>query len=76
MVEIGHGIDVYYGNDYRNILLFSDERNMCYYTGSMLMEMSGDEAKYLLIEKLNNMIKNFPDYQADLNIESITDAFR
>ncbi len=75
MVEIGHGIDVYYGNDYKNNLLFPDGRNKCYYVGSMLMEMTGDEAEYLLIEKLNNMIKIFPEYQADLNIESITDAF-
>ena len=74
---IGHGIDVYYGkNDYGNIILFSDGKNICYHAGRMLIEMVREETKYLLTEKLKNMIRAFPDYTTVLNVESITDAVR
>ena len=73
---IGHGIDVYYENNHINTILFSDGRNICYHTGSMLLEMVREETKYLLTEKLRNMIRSFPDYTTFLNIESITDAFK
>lgn len=74
---IGHGIDVYYEkNDYINIVLFPDGKNIYYHAGSMLLEMVGEEAKYFLTEKLRNMICNFPDYTTALNIDSIRDAIR
>ena len=73
---IGHGIDVYYENNHINTILFSDGRNICYHTGSMLLEMVREETKYLLTEKLRNMICSFLDYTTFLNIESITDAFK
>lgn len=73
---IGHGIDVYYENNHINTVLFSDGRNICYHAGSMLLEMVREETKYLLTEKLRNMIRSFPDYTTVLNIEGITDAFK
>lgn len=74
---IGHGIDVYYEkNDYINIVLFPDGKNIYYHAGSMLLEMVGEEAKYFLTEKLRNMIYNFPDYTIALNVDSIRDAVR
>ncbi len=74
MKQIGHGIDVYYENDYKNIILFPDERNICYYSGNMLLEMSGQAAKDLIIDKLKNMIRIFPEYAVALSIDSITSA--
>lgn len=74
---MGHGIDVYYEkNDYINIVLFLDGKNICYHAGSMLLEMVREETKYLVTEKLRNMIHIFPDYSTVLNVESITDAMR
>ncbi len=73
---IGHGIDVYYENNHINTVLFPDGKNIYYHAGSMLLEMAGKEAKYLLTNKLITMIRSFPDYTVVLNIESITDGVR
>lgn len=72
---IGHGIDVYYENNHINTVLFPDG-SINYHVGSMLLQMVGEEAKYLLIEKLRNMIRSLPDYTTVLSIESITDAVK
>ena len=40
----------------------------------MLLEMAKEETRYLLIEKLKNMIHSFPDYTTSLNVESVTNA--
>lgn len=74
---IGQGIDVYYEkNDHINIVLFPDGKNIYYHDGSMLLEMVKEETKYLLTEKLRNMICRFPDYTTSLNVESIKNAVR
>ena len=38
--------------------------------------MAKEETRYLLIEKLKNMIHSFPDYATSLNVESVTNALR
>ena len=73
---IGHGIDVHYENNHINTILFSDGRKICYHAGNMLLEMAKEETRYLLIEKLKNMIHSFPDYTTSLNVESVTNALR
>ena len=73
---IGHGIDVHYENTHINMVLFPDGRNICYHAGNMLLEMSKEETKYLLIEKLKNMIHSFLDYTTSLYIESVTNALK
>ena len=73
---IGHGIDVYYKNDHKNTVLFPDGRTISYNVGNMLLEMVKEKTKYLLTEKLRNMIRIFPDYTVVLNIKNITDAFK
>lgn len=73
---IGHGIDVHYENNYINTVLFPDKRNICYHAGNMLLEMAKEETRYLLIEKLKNMIHSFPDYTTSLNVESVTNAHK
>lgn len=76
MKKIGHGIDIYYENDQKNILLLSDGRSFCYYAGSMLIEMSGEDAHWLINDRIKNMIHIFPDYQAELGRDSIVNAIK
>ena len=78
MFEIGHGIEVYYENkkEVRNTVFFPDGTYSYYGTGGMLFEVIGDEATYMITEKVGNMIKAYPGYQDSLTAESITDGFK
>ena len=62
MFEIGHGIEVYYENkkEVRNTVFFPDGTYSYYGTGGMLFEVIGDEATYMITEKVGNMIKAYP----------------
>ena len=78
MFEIGHGIEVYYENkkEVRNTVFFPDGTYSYYGTGGMLFEVIGDEATYMITEKVGNMIKAYPGYQDSLTAEAITDGFK
>ena len=78
MFEIGHGIEVYYENkkEVRNTVFFPDNTYIYYGTGGMLFEVIGDEATFMITEKVGNMIKAYPGYQDSLTAESITDGFK
>ena len=68
--------DLYYKIQISHNICLADVRNICYHAGNMLLEMSKEETKYLLIEKLKNMIHSFLDYKTSLNIESDTNALK
>ena len=78
MYEIGHGINVYFNNqkDARNIVFLPDTTYKYYDDGGMLFEVIGDEAIYMLTEKVQNMIKAFPDRYLDVTSENITAGFK
>lgn len=78
MYKVAKGIDVYYENKkgMSNIIFFSNGNHEYYNTGAMLFEAIRDEAIYLLTDKVENMIKAFPDYKVALTSESITACFK
>lgn len=78
MYKVAKGIDVYYDNKkgMPNIIFFSNGNQEYYNTGAMLFEIIRDEAIYLLTDKVENMIKAFPDYKVALTPESITECFK
>ena len=78
MYKVAKGIDVYYENkkEMPNIIFFSNNNQEYYNTGAMLFEAIRDEAIYLLTDKVENMIKAFPDYEVALTPESITACFK
>lgn len=78
MYKIAHGINIYYNNqkDLRNIVFFPDGTYKYYDDGAMLFELIGDESIYMLTEKVENMIKAFPDRQKPATGDSITDGFK
>ena len=75
MVEIGHGIDVYYEKDYYT-LLFMDKRCEERPVGSLIFEMIRDESFYIMLTKSRNAILSFPDFNDLLTIESLNNGFR
>ena len=77
-MEIAHGIDVYYENnkDFQNVVFFGDGTYRYYPTGGMLAEISSNEAMYLITDKVQNMIKLYPDADADLSQENISVMFQ
>lgn len=78
MYEIAHGIDVYYENkkEVRNIVFFAGKKYGYYQTGEMLFEVIGDESIYLLTNKVENMIKVFPDFDNALTKDGVVEGFK
>lgn len=78
MNEVAHGINVYYNNqkDISNLVFFPDSKSTYYDDGAMLFEVIGDDSIYMLTEKVENMIKAFPDKQLSVTPDSITDGFK
>lgn len=78
MYEIAHGINVYFNNqkDFRNTVFLPNSTYAYYDDGWMLFEVIGDESICMLTEKVQNMIKAFPDGQRQVTSESITDGFK
>lgn len=78
MYEIAHGIKIYYKNqkDCCNIVFLSDGTYKYYNDGAILFELVSDEAIYMLTEKVENMIKAFPDKQKPATSDSITEYFK
>ena len=78
MYKIAAGIDVYYENkkEISNIIFFSNGNYEYYNAGEMLFEFISDGAIYLMTDKVENMIKAFPDYKVALTHESITEYFK
>ncbi len=77
MKEVAHGIDVYYGNkgENQNIVVFSNNSQMIYKTGDMLLELLDPKVIYMLNQKVTNMIKYFPEYKMELDYESLKNGF-
>lgn len=78
MFEIGHGIEVYYGSNKNcpNMVYFADGTSKKYNDGGMLFEIIGDETIYMLTDKVENMIRAFPDKDQSLSNESIVGCFK
>lgn len=78
MYEIGSGIRVYFENkkEFRNVVFFPDDTYAYYPTGGMLFELISDDAIYMVTTKVENMIKAFPNYNAEASVENVTDGFR
>lgn len=74
----GSGIRVYFENkkEFRNVVFFPNGAYTYYRTGGMLFELIRDDAMYLITEKAEKMIRAFPDYNADVSKETVTDGFR
>lgn len=75
MAGIGRGINVYYENN-KYIVFFADENYRHYTVGGLLFELFADEAFYMITEKVEHMIKCFPDYQVEFSADSITAGFQ
>lgn len=78
MREVAHGLNIYYKNqkDFRNTVFFSDGKYKYYDDGTMLFEIICDDARYMLIEKVENMIKAFPNKQEMVTRDGIADCFK
>ena len=78
MYEIGSGIRVYFENkkEFRNVVFFPDDRYTYYPTGGMLFELIQDDAIYMVTTKVENMIKVFPNYNAEASVDNVTDGFK
>ena len=78
MHEIESGIRVYFENkkEFRNVVFFPDNTYTYYPTGGMLFELIRDDAIYMVTTKVENMIKSFPDYNAEASKESVTNGFK
>lgn len=78
MYEIAQGIKVYYENkkNFRNVVFFSDNTYKYYDTGAMIFEIISEEASYMLITKVQNMINAFPEKTVEANADSIVDGFK
>lgn len=78
MYEIGSGILVYFENkkNFRNVVFFPDDTYAYYQTGGMLFELIRDASIYMVTTKVENMIKAFPDYSAEVSVENVTNGFR
>lgn len=78
MYEIGSGIRVYFENkkEFRNVVFFPDDRYTYYPTGGMLFELIQDDSIYMVTTKVENMIKVFPNYNAEASVDNVTDGFK
>ena len=76
-MDRSHGIEIYYENkkDVKNTVFFPDGSYAYYRTGGMLFEQISDEAFYLTTEKVQNMIRAYPGFDAPLTRETLDDGF-
>lgn len=59
-----------------NVVFFPDDGYAYYSTGGMLFELIRDDAVYMVTTKVENMIKAFPNYNAEVSAENVTEGFR
>ena len=78
MYEIGSGIRVYFENrkEFCNVVFFPDDTCTYYPTGGILFELIRDDAVYMVTTKVKNMIRAFPDCNAEASAENVTNGFR
>lgn len=71
------GISVYFNNNtkMKNIVFFDGKRHKAYDDGGMLFEIIGDEAFYILTEKVKRSINSFPDRYLLPTKETIANGF-
>ena len=76
-MDRGHGIEIYYENkkNVNNTVFFPDGSYTYYGTGGMLFEQISDQAIYLTTEKVQNMIRAYPGFDAPLTRETLDDGF-
>ncbi len=77
MSDIASGIKVYYENkkSVENLVFFTNGTKKVYPTGGMLFELIKDESIYMITEKVENMIKSYPDFNSVASLEILVDGF-
>ena len=77
MIEIAHGVDVYFENkkNFQNVILLPNGKVVFRPAGGMLFEVMSDANYDLAITKCENMIRIYPGYHDPLSPQTLTDGF-